>query len=146
MEENAIQHTARRAKQQRRVGKDAACLFCGFAEPEGLRRVPISKLNREACRIIQQHHVVGRANDPELTIPLCLNHHSLATEQLWRVGASMRPAGTLLDKLTAILKALGAFFKQLGERLIKWASELAAFVQALDVKYPAWREMPEASC
>lgn len=58
----------------------------------------------------------------------------------------MRPAGTLLDRLITILKALGAFFKQLGERLIKWASKLAGFVQALDAKYPAWREMPEASC
>ena len=144
MEENAIQNATRRAKQKRRLGKDAECALCGFAEPEGLRRVPLSKLNREARRIIEQHHVVGRANDPELTIPLCLICHAKATEQLRSVGASMRPSRTFLEKLIAILKALGAFLKELGERFVRWANELAACVQALDAKYPAWREMPEA--
>jgi hypothetical protein len=56
----------------------------------------------------------------------------------------MRPAGTLLDRLIAILRALGAFLKSLGERFITWASELAAFVCALDAKYPEWRDLPEA--
>ena len=145
MKENPVRNAARGAKQKRRVGETAACALCGFAEPEALQRVLKPKLNREARRVIEHHHVVGRAHDPSLTVPLCLNCHAKATEQVRCVGGSMRPAETFLERLVAVLRALGAFLAELGKRLLGWASKLAAFVEALDAKYPPWRAMPEAS-
>lgn len=145
MQQNAIQHAARRAKQQRRVGKDASCALCGYAEPEALRRAPISKLDRKARSIIERHHVVGRNHDQTLTIPLCRNCHAQATEQLRQKGVSMKQPNTTLERLISILKALAAFFEMLGDACFRWAEALVRFVAGLDAEYPAWREMPEAT-
>lgn len=145
MTDNSAKHAVRRAKQERRVGDDAVCVLCGYAEPEGLRRVPMGQLTKTVRSVIEEHHVVGRANDPTLTVPLCLRCHAESTEQLRRVEASMQPPRTLLDRLIAILRALAAFFMTLGKQFLNWASELAAFVQALDANCPKWRELEAAS-
>ena len=145
MKRKPVQDAVRRTKQKRRVGEHAVCVLCRRAEPEALKRVALSELNGTTRRLVEQHHVVGKRNDATLTVPICLSCHAVATEQLRSVAASMQQPRTLLEKLIAILKALGVFFKQLGESCLKWAAELAAFVQSLDARFPAWRTMPEAT-
>jgi hypothetical protein len=93
---------------------------------------------------LEAHHVVGKANDASLTIPLCRNCHAKLTEELQRLGASMDHPPTLLDRVVAILRSLAAFFRTLAEKLSEWAEAVVRFIAALDDKDPTWRDMPEA--
>lgn len=136
-EHDPIRNDARRANRQRRLGDDACCLNCGEAQMVTL--VPTAK------SLLEAHHVVGKANDAELTVPLCRNCHAKLTESLRETGASMAPPKTLLDRLVAVLRALAAFFRMLGEKCSEWAEKLAAFIRALDRHCAEWRTMPEAS-
>ena len=136
MDTNPIQTAARHAQAKRRLGPDAVCVQCGMANLSALTPTPKS--------LLEAHHVVGRAHEPALTVPLCRNCHAILTEQLRRVGASMRPAATVLDRLVAMLRALGAFFQQLGSHVAQWAETLAALLPALTAAYPSWRTLPEA--
>lgn len=136
IEGDPIKNDARRSKQERRVGKGARCAQCGIGNFETLRPVKAS--------LIESHHVVGRANDSDLVVPLCKNCHALATEKLAQVGASMNPPNTVLHKLVEVLKALGAFFTDLGGKCIEWSAEVARLITGLNNQHPTWVEMPEA--
>jgi len=94
--------------------------------------------------LLESHHVVGVANAPRLTMPLCRNHPAIAHEKLRDAGAEMRPPQSLLEKFIAILYALGAFFMSLGAHCAEWADSLVEFVRALDERSPDWRSMAEA--
>lgn len=139
MERNPIQSDARKGRRKRKLGPDAVCILCGESRPEALMAVPRSFLH-------QAHHVVGDVNDPDLTVPVCLNCHAKETERQRGYGVNLHRdrMRTLPETLISILRALAAFFHSLGERLAYWAEELADFVRALDIQYPQWRDLPEA--
>jgi len=137
MEPDPIKTAARRAARERRLGADASCALCGYAAPDALIAA--------ARTLLEDHHAVGRANDGALTVPLCRNCHAELTEECRARGASMAKPRTLLDKLVAILRALGAFFRTLGEKFLEWAEQVARFLAGLDRECPEWREMPEAA-
>ncbi len=135
MEQDPIGNDARNARRERRLGADARCFLCGFAKPAA-----IFTAHR---KVLEKHHVVGRANDPELTVILCLNCHAVMTEEYRAHGVSMRP-GDILERVIAILRACSAFLPAVGDTCFRLATELQRFLAALDAKYPGWRDMPEA--
>jgi hypothetical protein len=131
MEENPIQNDRRRVKRERMLGENAACAFCGITTPEVLLRAHRN--------LIDGHHAVGRANDADLIVPLCHNHHAILTESYARAGVSMHPAETVLDRFIAVLKALGAFFVALAQTCWRWAEDILRFMEWLDQRCPDWR-------
>src|SRR4051812_6665246 len=108
-EQNPIRNDARRASRERKLGHAATCMLCGEAQWESLVTAPKS--------LLEAHHVVGNANDVELTVPLCRNCHAKLTEQLRQNGTSMEQPRTILDRIVAILRGLAAFFRMLAEKL-----------------------------
>ena len=72
MRADPIGNDVRKLRRARRLGPGAACVICGEANRDQLKRMSRSLLER--------HHLAGRANDPELTVVVCLNHHARLSE------------------------------------------------------------------
>lgn len=122
-----------RARAQRRLPPDAACVLCGERDPEVLRQ-------RQS--VLEMHHVAGRQNDDDLTVVLCLNCHRRATAeqfghgvQLTRVEHAPTP-----ERLIAVMQGLAAFFAQLAAQLQTWAMWLTAVFRDFDQRDPRWRD------
>ena len=118
-------------RRRRRPEKSTACVRCGKGDPE----TPLV-----------DHHVVGRANDKELTAPLCPPCHAEADEALRVAGVNLRHdvSPTVPERLADMLIAIGGFLISLGETLCDQARKLLAFVQALDTHCPQWRVLSGA--
>src|SRR5258706_587809 len=93
-----IASEARRAKRERLLGDSPACVRCGLAEIDSLIAVKRG--------VLEAHHVVGRANDEDLTVALCRNCHAVVTERYRDAGVSLNRPPTVLHQLAAILRAL----------------------------------------
>jgi hypothetical protein len=137
MNDPSMSTDVRQARQQRRVGPNAACVMCGITNPEQLRLVRRT--------LVEQHHVLGKAHDEALMVPLCLNHHAQLTEDQRSRGVRLQNAATFPERLEAMLRGLAAFFERLAERFHNWADQLLAFIQGLDAGWPGWRSMPTAA-
>jgi len=117
-------------------------------DPDGTGPGPVCVLCGEsrlfALHTRQGHHVAGRHNDPELTVPLCLNCHAAQTEAHRRVGVRLRddPVNppTMVDRLAETLAGASVFLLGLGSRLGDWAVYLRAVVTTLDDQQPGWRD------
>jgi hypothetical protein len=109
----------RKLHRSRRLGAHAACVICGEQNPPALRRVPRSLLER--------HHLAGRANDPGLTVVLCLNHHALLSEAQRDSGVDLRrrtPSNPML-RAAAQLNGFADLFEQAAPSCRQLAHELA---------------------
>lgn len=137
MEPKSVGTQVRQARQKRRAGPNAVCVLCGIANPEQLTRVRRS--------LVEHHHPVGRANDDGLTVPVCLNHHAQLSEDQRTEHVPLQKPRSILERFEAILRGLAAFFERLGQTFRAWAEQLLAFIQALDIRSPSWRAMPEAA-
>ncbi len=122
MEHDPIQNDARRARRERTLGPDAACILCGTTTPEALLRV-----NRS---LLEAHHVVTQAHDDALTLPVCRNCHALLTEGQHLHGVIFQQRSTIPERIAVILTALSAFFHTLGDTLATWAASLTTFIGA----------------
>lgn len=145
MENDPIKNDARRTRRTThmtrgrsrvRAHEPLQCAICGCADFDALLLAKRS--------LLEAHHVAGAAHDDGLTIILCRNHHAIATELQRHVGADLHQQATMLERLIAVLRSIGSFLGQLGERLIQWAEQLARFIVGLDHTAPTWRGMPEA--
>lgn len=136
MQPHPMQNDARRARREQQLGPDAVCVKCGEADPWAL----IS----EKRSLLEQHHVLNRAHDASLTVPLCRNCHAKLTEEYRKAGASTKAAPTWPERLVAILRAVGVFLRSLGEACLRYAERLLDFIAALDARGGSWRTMPEA--
>lgn len=132
MSKNAAKDAVRVAKRDARLGENAVCVFCGYANADAL--VPVKR------SIVEKHHVVGRAHEAAITVPVCRNCHAVLTEAVRRSGASMKEAPNLLERLVTMLEAVGTFFKMMGQAFLWWAEQLARFILGLDQRYPDWRK------
>jgi hypothetical protein len=127
----------RRAKQARRLPPDAACAICGETEPTTLIAVKRRKSP------LEEHHAMGRHNEPEVVVVLCRNHHAKATDAQYAVGSLPdRPAPSPLERLPLALKSLGSFFELLAKSCYFWAGVLTAVIAALEAGVPGWRHLP----
>lgn len=129
----------RRERRARVLPRDAACVMCGETNPEIL-------MQAEAPSVLELHHLAGKANDPDLLVVLCLNHHRVQTARQpgYGVELSRDPQRTSIEKLVSMLRSLGLFLVELGKAMVAKADDLAAHVAGLDAHYPAWRAMPSA--
>lgn len=100
---------------------DSVCIFCCKPSEEN-------------------HHPAGRANEKDLTAPLCKDCHSEQTrlQRVAEVDLSHSEKPFLL-KLQAFLKGVGIFLISLGEKLVELAKSLGAAVRFFDFYFPAWR-------
>ena len=122
----------RRAKRERILGDDAACVLCGLGTLASL--VSVSR------NVVEAHHVVGRANDAELTVPLCRNCHAEVTEGYRDAGVPLNRPPTLLHRLVAILRALGVMLVALGQKCAAWAEELLRDMHGPGVDLSGWEK------
>lgn len=125
-----IRTARRKALREERLGQDAFCLFCGYACLESLTKVPRKWLESKGVskdwlrRLLEDHHVVGEAHDPDLFVTLCLNCHRQVTEGLAREGVSMDPEKNISKLVALILRASAVFFEALAKSYRKWATLL----------------------
>lgn len=138
MEQNPIKNDARKALRRRKLGKSGPCVFCGRETPEAFRQIGYS--------VGEEHHVAGEANDPTLTVFLCRGCHDAQTELHRILDVHLRhdEIRPWLEIFVDILRAVGSFLINLGEKLVDWAERLLAFIRALDTHFPQWRDLPEA--
>lgn len=72
--------------REERLGDNPFCLFCGYACLEGLTQVTRRVLEERGVprelvsRLLEEHHIFGKAYDSEALITLCLNCHREITE------------------------------------------------------------------
>jgi hypothetical protein len=122
-----IAGVVRNAKRNRRhseaYGTDKpACALCGVTDPAVIV-IPAAKGARS---VIEQHHVAGHAAS-DLTLPLCRNHHEIATERLRTCGVPMSYADrgpSLPEIIGALLTGLGALLHMAADVMI----ELGAWI------------------
>jgi hypothetical protein len=125
-----IRTARRKTLRVDRLGNNAFCLFCGYACLEALTKVTRQWLEARGiskCPIdglLEVHHIVGEARDPDLTITLCLNCHREITEGLAREGLGMHPENSSFKLIAAILRASAVLFDFLAAAYRKWASFL----------------------
>jgi len=113
-----IGNDRRRARKERVLGDDPHCVRCGIADFDAL--LPLNR------RLLEDHHVLGRASDPRSTIPLCRNCHAWMTERLADAGVSMEEQPTRVATLAQQLRALSATMYMLGDVAWKAAERAAA--------------------
>ena len=116
LERDPIGNDARRAKRERTLGPDSVCLLCGYSRPEGLRFVP--------RRLLEAHHVLGRANDAAFTVLLCRNCHAEITDENYGHRVSMAPPVSAPARVVASLRALAVFLPALSHCCARLAAEL----------------------
>jgi hypothetical protein len=120
----------RRERARRRLPPDAACSMCGESDP----------------LVLEIHHLAGRANLPEETVVLCLNHHrrQSADQRAAGIDLDAGSARSLVDRAAAWLGGLALFFAALSVACRDMADRLSRLASGLDANYPGWRHMPEA--
>jgi hypothetical protein len=137
-EPDPIKNDRRRNRRSRKLPPDAACLLCGKTTPEALLLAKRS--------LLESHHVVAEANDPDLEVPLCRDCHAEITEGMLSAGVDHRHerVRTVPEVLVSIFRALASFFRALADACDKWAGQLLELISALDDHDPCWRELPGA--
>ena len=129
-----IGNEVRKARRERRLGPNAVCFLCGFADPAALLLVQRTSLER--------HHVFGVGHIPRATVPLCRNCHALLTEQM--LDAAVPLAGQHLSKLEvieAVIRARVVFLRADADASQAFADDLQLLINDLDEHLPGWREL-----
>ena len=122
MDQNPIKTDGRRRRRQERFGNlNPKCVLCGCPELETF--TPVSPGWLEAHGI-EFHHVVAADRDSELVVPLCLNCHRTATEELAQADIDMICETDPDKRVASMLKALAAFLEQVVDALRRWAKTL----------------------
>jgi hypothetical protein len=123
--------TARRnAHREERFGSSNFCLCCGYACLESLTQVSCRWLEENGIpadllnRLLEDHHVHGKAHDPNLLVTLCLNCHREITEKLMRQGVSMRPERNAHKLIALKLKGSAVLLESLASSFRDSASSL----------------------
>jgi hypothetical protein len=126
-----IRDANRKVRRQERLGFGSFCLLCRYAHLEGLTRVSRRWLKSHGVperirRLLERHHIFGVANDPEVTVPLCLNCHREVTEGLACEGVSMRPSRNPEAVVASGLRASAVMFDSLARSYREWATLLGS--------------------
>ena len=129
-DQSPIRTARRKLLREERVGSDAFCLFCGYACLESLTQVSRKWLEAKGIsqslldRLLEEHHIIGEAHDPDLMVTLCLNCHREITEGLTREGVSMHPEKNLRRFIALVFRASAVLFEHLAASYRKWAKLL----------------------
>src|SRR5688500_6013898 len=96
-EHDAVNNAARHSRRSRRLGPDARCLLCPQTDPRALSHYPRV--------VLEEHHVVARLNDNELTVVLCRSCHAIETDRQRDAGVAntSTQAVDVLDRISQTL-------------------------------------------
>lgn len=122
---------ARRARRSRMFGADACCRKCGYANP-----VALIQVNRT---LLEEHHLLGAANDDTARDLLCRNCHAELTEAIDVAGGFMERQPTIVERIANILTILAVTHRNMADGLERQAADTRAAVRLLDEYYPDWR-------
>lgn len=104
--QNPARAARRKTELRDKLGSERpVCMFCGCAEPAVLRRV--------SRKFLEEHHLLGRNHDPNLTAFACLNCHVLAHEGLLDAGVDLRPESNPVKRVATMLRAEAVLFEKL---------------------------------
>lgn len=129
-DQNPIRTARRKTLRKNRLGSYAFCLFCGYSCLESLTDVSRKWLEAKGIskdridHLLEKHHIVGEAHDPDLTVTLCLNCHREITEGLACEGVSMHPEKNVYKLIALMLRGSAVLFEFLATSYRKWASLL----------------------
>lgn len=124
MDGDPIGTDARLTQRLERLGPGPhSCLFCGVEDPILLIRKSFTRLKAWVPkRLLEEHHLLGRNHDPNLTILLCRNCHFLAHEGYLRAGIDMRYEPDPRKRVAKMLLALAVLHGKLSETLLQCAA------------------------
>jgi len=129
-DQSPIRTARRQVLREDRIGSQAFCLFCGYACLESLTQVSRKWLEAKGIspsrldRLLEEHHIIGDAHDPDLMVTLCLNCHREITEGLACEGVSMHPEKNLRRLIALVFRASAVLFESLASSYRKWAKLL----------------------
>ena len=104
--QNPARAARRKTELRERLGSERpVCMFCGCAEPVVLRSV--------SRQFLEEHHLLGRNHDPNLTAFVCLNCHALAHEALLNAGVDLQPESDPVKRVIQMLRAESVLFEML---------------------------------
>jgi 5-methylcytosine-specific restriction endonuclease McrA len=125
IEEDPIRTDRRRRRRQERFGcANPSCVLCGRPDLEKFTQETSNWLYKHG---IELHHVMIKAHDPDLVVPLCLNCHREVTEGLAQAGVSDRPEPNPVRRAIHMLNALAVFLEYLAVALRRLVEELKEF-------------------
>mgnify|MGYP001267516435 CR=1 FL=1 len=127
----------RRNHRRQKLGPDARCLSCGRSEPEVLIRAKQT--------LFEQHHPLGQAHEPDLTVPACMNCHAIFSAAQVDDDVRLDPQPTVLERIIAIFQAFVSFLGALAKILLEWVLRGLDFIAGLDADYQGWRTKPWAN-
>lgn len=123
-----------RSRAVRRVA-GRACVLCGERDAE--------LLTQQAAGILEEHHIAGHVNDPDLTVTLCLNCHRKMSARMPGYGVPLDRSAQLtrLERTVGLLRGLAVFFEQFALSLMRSAHQLDQTAIDLDNHDASWREI-----
>ena len=150
-----IRNVGRVKKRVDKLGADACCLLCLTAEPKVLVATPLGQLldsagdvsagdtsmRAKVRHVLEEHHLLEKTIDRDVTVPLCRNCHGLVHELLRDLGIDFKAdpeRGTILHQIETVLRVLAFFHQQLATLLAWLADELGSFIARLDRRDPGW--------
>ena len=120
---NGAQTAARNARRKRAIGCESVCVRCRYANPFGMID-PGSKGAKDALRLFEEHHLVGRNHDPALKTLFCRNCHA-ELHAKYRDGAvELEKCLSFAETLMAMLTALAILFRDLADALMRWVERI----------------------
>ena len=122
-DKNPKKTAVRESKQRRRLPPGAVCATCAESAPN----------------VLEQHHPMGQAHEPDLTVVLCKNCHGKATEGQLQEEVEFRATDSFLERIAAIFGSLAAFFRFLAEAFDRLAKQVKDYAANLVAEMSALR-------
>jgi len=91
--------------------------------------------------LLERHHVLGRANHPQLTIILCRNHHAIVTEFQRRGAVPTTLQTNPVDRQIASLGNVSALLQGMLDAVEESRTELEEFRAFLDASLSDWPDL-----
>ncbi len=103
---NPARSARRKTELSEKLGSEnRVCFYCGCTELVALRRV--------SRKLLEEHHFLGRNDDPDSTIWLCRNCHALAHENLLDAGVDLQATADPIQRIARTLRAEAVHLEQL---------------------------------
>jgi hypothetical protein len=135
--QEAINRTTRATQRARALGPDARCWHCGSTAQASLR---LKRYNRkiwcyeclaahQGKTTVEQHHLLGKANDPVTTVGVPGNlHRALSDAQHdWPNDVRYNTERDPLLWLAALCRSL----RDIGHCVVGWLEQIAQFLEEL---------------
>ncbi|HZR66863.1 MAG TPA: hypothetical protein VFA85_17110 [Terriglobales bacterium] len=126
IERDPIGNDARDAEHLLELGPTPhICLFCGLSDPEWLIAKTANWLLARVPRtVLEQHHVVLEAHDPDFKVLLCILCHFKVSQGYLKAGITFTCEPDPRKRVALMLRNLALFREFEADALRKWAREL----------------------